>query len=196
MKTSLAIIFSALSALAFSGCMGDLLAPREDPSKFYILSEPAPAAAQSYSGDIAISSVILPGYLNRTQITLLNADGTVGISEFNRWVELPEGMFSRVFARALSKNMPKASVFLYPELPPVPGNSCDVRISISRCIGSLGGDLHFEGRCLYTIGGKTRAYSFAKRVSAGKTYGSYVDALSRCVAEAASEISKEISKNK
>lgn len=196
MKKSFAIMMSALSALALSGCMGDMLAPREDPSKFYILAEPAPAEILPYSGDIAISSVLLPGYLNRTQITLLNADGTVGISEFNRWVESPEGMFSRVFARAFVKNMPNASVFLYPELPPVPGNACDVRISVGRCIGSLGGDLHFEGSCLYSLGGKSRVYRFAKQVPAGKTYSSYVAALSRCVAEVASEISKEISKNK
>ena len=178
-----------------SGCMSDMFAPREDPSKFYLLSCAEPAAEYSYSGDVAISSVIIPGYLSRTQIAALNGDGTVEISEFNRWAESPERMFSRVFAREMSKHMPKASVFLYPELP-ASRDGCDVRISVSECIGSLGGDLRFEARCMYSLGGVSRAIKFSRKIPAGGTYASYVGALSQCVAEFSAEISKEISNHK
>lgn len=186
---------AAFAASMLSGCMSDMFAPREDPSKFYLLAASESAPACSYAGDVSISSVILPGYLHRTQIAVLDAGGTVNISEFNRWAESPDTMFSRVFARELSKNMPKASVFLYPELPASRGG-CDVRISVSECIGKLGGDLVFEARCVYSLDGVSRAVKFSRKISAGSTYASYVGALSQCVAEFSAEISKEISNHK
>ena len=84
---SLSILLIMCSLL--SGCLGDVLAPREDPTKFYMLQNFPETIKSDYDGSIGIN-IVVSGYLTRTQITSINKNGTVSLSEFNRWIETPE----------------------------------------------------------------------------------------------------------
>lgn len=186
---SLSILLIMCSLL--SGCLGDVLAPREDPTKFYMLQNFPETIKSDYDGSIGIN-IVVSGYLTRTQITSINKNGTVSLSEFNRWIETPENLFARAFSIAVAKNMPKASVFLYPEISPLEGKHCDVRITITDCIGTINGDLTFSGRWIIIKNGKGKVYNFTKTVPSGKDYAGYVEAISKCIADVSVEISKSI----
>ena len=81
-----ALLFTA-GALALAGCAGVA-----DPTRYYVLSS-APAApgdsaptAISTTG-VGIGPVLVPGYLNRTQIVTRGANDVVEISTYHRWAE-------------------------------------------------------------------------------------------------------------
>lgn len=196
MKKIFCVIFTCVS-LVLSGCLSDYLAPREDPTKFYILDVKPQTAENSFKGDILLRPMMLPGYLSRTQITSLGEKGTVDISEFNRWAESPESLFSRAFAKCLSKNLPNASIYSYPESPAViSARNYEIRITISECIGKIGGEFIFAGRFVVNANGKSKVVNFEKTVSAGKDYSDYVNAISTCIIDVASNISKTITEGK
>lgn len=174
-----------------SGCLGDVLDPKEDPTTFYTIKNLPAEKTSDFDGSVGINFVA-SGYLTRSQITSLNKDSTVRISEFNRWVEIPENLLARAFATAVAKNAPKATVFLYPEISCLDGKHYDVRITITDCIGSINGTLNFSGRWIVIKNGKGKAYNFSKTVSSGKGYSGYVDAISKCIAEVSAEIAKSI----
>ena len=177
------------------GCMGDILAPREDPSRFYITSaEKSAAAVSDFDGEVSVLLAPLPGYLARTQIATLSSDGSVDISEFNRWVEAPEGMFARTLEKCMVKNMPKATVYLYPVVMRQKGRKfCDVRVFVGDCIGALDGKLDFSARWITAVSGaEPQMHSFATSKQAGKGYAGYAAAVSECLAELSAEISKSI----
>lgn len=186
----------SVCCVLLGGCLGDILAPREDPSRFYITtsSEKQSPAVSDFDGEVSLLLAPLPGYLARTQIATLSSDGSVDISEFNRWVEAPEGMFARTLERCMVKNMPKAAVYRYPVVMRQKGRKfCDVRVFIGDCIGALGGRLDFSARWITTVSGsEPQMHSFAASRSAGKGYAGYVAAVSECLAELSAEISKSI----
>ncbi len=186
---SILALFIVCSLL--NGCLGDILAPKEDPTRFYVIKNLPAKKSSDFDGSIGVN-LVSSGYLNRSQITSLNKDSTVSVSEFNRWIESPDNLLARAFSIAIAKNVPKASVFLYPEISCLEGKHCDIRITITDCIGSVNGELTFSGRWIVIKNGKAKAYNFSKTVSSGKGYAGYVDAISKCIAEVATEISKSI----
>ncbi len=174
-----------------SGCFSNVLAPKEDPTTFYVLSKHQATASVGYDGSVSLN-VLVPGYLNRNQITTLSGSETAIISEFNRWIENPANLFARAFADGLSSNMPKASVFLYPEIPCLGTKNCDVRINITDCIGQINGQLIFSGRWIVIKDGKAFAHNFVKKISTNNGYIGYVEAISKCIAEVSADIAKSI----
>ena len=191
------LVVSICASMMLSGCLSDYLSPREDPTKFYILDVKPQVLKNSYKGDVLLRPMMLPGYLNRSQITSLGEGSMVEISEFNRWAEAPESLFSRTFAKCFEKNLPNASIYSYPESPAViTGNVREIRIAISECIGKVGGDFIFAGRALIISGNKTKVVNFEKKISAGKGYSGYVSAISTCITDVAQDISKTIIEGK
>lgn len=189
------ILSTALLCALLTGCISDMLAPRADPTKFYLLDAPAQPKKFEAKAPVILSSVVLAGYLDRTQITTLGNGAEAKVSEFDRWVEPPEGMFSRNFARCIAENLGGSKVYLYPESPADPTGAVNVRITVYKCIGKIGGDLEFAVRWTKNehLKNGSRIYAFKKTVPAGKGYDGYVNAIAQCVSEASASIAKSIS---
>lgn len=179
------------------GCFSDLLAPREDPTQFYILdSVPEQTAYKCPVDAVSLSAVAVPAYFNKPQIVSAGGGAEVELSEFHRWAESPESLLARNFAKCLGANLSGSQVFVYPDLPPYTLEKvCVLRIYISECLGKIGGEFKFSGRCVAALrGGKNSVIvPFSKTVSAGEGYNGYVAAIAKCVAEVSADIAKSIS---
>jgi uncharacterized lipoprotein YmbA len=82
------------------GCLGS-----SPPSRFYLLSplssaEPLPGVRSEMA--IGIGPVVLPEYLNRTQIVTRTGDHRLQLAEFDRWAEPLTRNFGRVLMMNLS----------------------------------------------------------------------------------------------
>lgn len=189
MKRKMTKLFLLVLAVSLSGCFFE---PREDPTRFYILNScDCPVQSDSYNGVIQIVNVEMPSFLNKLQITTLAEDGSVNISEFNRWAEPLSFLIGRTIAKDLSNALPKSTVFfdtLY-----IAPKSIQICVVISDCIGRPKGDFTIRGHW-FIDGGKF--HPFEKNVSVGSGYQSYAEAISKCVCEVAKDMAKVISTKK
>lgn len=104
-----AVVVSAI----VTGC--SFLDPREDPSRFFLLTSPAGVddAASFERGSVAVGPIDLPSYLNTPLlITRLN-ENEVDISDFERWAEPLEDNIQRVLVENLSREL-SISVIPFP----------------------------------------------------------------------------------
>ncbi len=198
-KTTLLIaIFATIS---LSGCIGDALTPKEDPTCFYIMRTQNSANKVKSNKKVVInlSTISVPTYMSRTQMVSLNADsGTVLISEFSRWAESPQSGFSRVIAENIRNANPNISIFTYPEISTCPSTN-SLRITITECIGTFDGNLEFKGRwTLMPLKDSNASNIISKEFSiiqpCGKNYKSYVESINNALSKLCDEITLEISK--
>ena len=116
-KKILAIVTVGIS---FASCAA--LAPKADPSSFYILGtlpEADFAADKNSAGIKAISSVglgpiELPGYLDRQQIATRTSTNRLSYSETDRWAAPLAESFSRVLAQNISHLLNPVRVIQFP----------------------------------------------------------------------------------
>ena len=81
-------------------------------AKFYTLSatEP-PALSANYKAFIGVNRVQLPKYMDRPQIITQQKTSTqVNVSEYNRWVESPAVLATRVLTDDLNTLLPAAQI--------------------------------------------------------------------------------------
>ena len=81
-------------------------------SKFYTLtSQPNEAASNSYKTFVGVARIQLPKYVDRPQIVTQKADSNeVIISEYNRWIESPSVLATRVLVEDLSMFLPSSQI--------------------------------------------------------------------------------------
>ena len=81
-------------------------------SKFYTLtSQPNEAVSDTYKSFVGISRIQLPKYADRPQIVTRKDDSSeVIISEYNRWLEGPSVLATRVLVEDLSTLLPSAQI--------------------------------------------------------------------------------------
>ncbi|MDY6408020.1 MAG: PqiC family protein [Pseudomonadota bacterium] len=81
-------------------------------SKFYTLaSEPSPSISNSCKSFVGVVRVQLPKYMDRPQIATQNKNSPeIVISEYNRWVENPSVLMTRVLVEDLSALLPSAQI--------------------------------------------------------------------------------------
>lgn len=110
-----AVVLSA-AVLLFAGC----LSPREDPTRFYVLSTSDASGTDGTSDaiptsvDIGVGPFTIPGYLDRPQFVRRLGPNEVSPVEQARWAEtLGEG-FERVLAENLDLLLPMARVHDHP----------------------------------------------------------------------------------
>jgi len=103
--------------LAIQACT--ILPPRQDTSRFFILTPTAASALAPYvSGDhqisIGVGPVRFPGYLKRPEmVTRIDAD-RIQLSAENRWAEPLDSNFQRVLAQDLAQSLGTERVVLFP----------------------------------------------------------------------------------
>lgn len=193
-KIVMAIIGIAVQ-LTLSGCMGSFLQPKQDPTRYYIISpldSPKPIAGAK-DVMLNISQVRIPAYMTRQQIVSAKKGGSeIIISDFHRLPEFPVDAFTRVLAANISKIAKSEHVYAYPATAPKP-DCIGVRVTIFECMGVLGEELKFKARweLVKPQGAKIVAQKtefFSKKFPAKNDYDGYVGAMGEAMGELAADI--------
>ena len=204
MKTSnIAIIIPAIVLPLFlTSCMGDFLQPREDPTVFYMLkaeSTRAPAKVDSAPLQVNLLPITIPSYMARPQIVSLASGDRVDMSEFNRWSELPNDAITRIMVQNLSVlNHGIVDLYAYPAVAVDP-NAPALKITITECIGKLGGELSLKGKWRIIPANDDEIFQskmFAINIPCEDSYDSYVSAMSAAFVQMAKQISEGLNEYK
>jgi uncharacterized protein len=184
-----------LATAAFGGgCFGS------KPTRFYMLSTVAPAAATTLesagaSRVIALGPVSIPDYVDRPQIVLRESANQVQLAGFDNWAGSLSDMVNRVLLEDLSALMPGDHVVAFPQ-----GGAAvfdyRVAVQISRFDVSTAGEavVAASWRVWDRAGTKTRltASTTTRAEAPGATYQDRVAALSQAVADLAAEIVRSL----
>lgn len=100
--------------LAVAGC--SLLAPRPDPSRFYLLTSVA-AEDPPRSGKaivLGVGPIQLPEYLDRPEVVIRTGPNEIKLSPTDRWAEPVKSGFRRVFADNLGRLLKTERILPFP----------------------------------------------------------------------------------
>ena len=115
----------AAIAGVLAGC-GSILAPRPDPSKFYLLTPtsetagaaatPAAPTAPTANGNftLGLGPVKLPPYLDRVEVVTRAAPNRLELSKTDRWGESLPNNFTSVLVRDLSADVGTQRIVAFP----------------------------------------------------------------------------------
>jgi len=182
-----ALVLGALVALA--GCAETAL-----PS-YYLLPTPEVSGSAPYSGGtIAVREMELPLYARLLEFASLNEDGSVDVSDANRWADEPPRAATRALVSAL-KQLTGAPLVAEP-WPATVTPAIRVDVAVDRFIGDLtGGTLELSGqyRIVRQGGGDGDQSSFTYRIPIAEPgYKALAAAHSRAIAKLAEEIALRI----
>ena len=193
----ISIIFLAVITPLLTSCLGGFLEPKEDFTKFYLMRPANNIAKVNLDTPLKINilPITTPSYMARNQIVSLSQNGTVELSEFNRWAESAQSNFTRVLIDNICATSDEVDVFAYPSFAK---DAMNLRIYINDCIGTLGGVLIFNGKWQADSvdNAKQIAKDFSIKIDCGKTYKSYVEAIDKAMADLAFDIVNTISSNR
>jgi uncharacterized lipoprotein YmbA len=129
-----------LAVLAGSGC-SILPEAAADPTRYYVLGDPAAAARPAASvrgeaGAIAIRSIELPAYLRNSRSMVVRAgENEVRYEDFSRWAEPLDAGIQRVLKDGLVSALGASSVVSFP-LASGETRQWDLRVRVARCEGA------------------------------------------------------------
>ncbi len=120
MKRLISLLFLAISALALAPGCSSLLAPRPDPTKFYVLTpianadaaQPTPLPAHQFA--IGLGPVKFPDYLSHLEVVTRVSPNRVDLSTTDRWAEPLDESFRRVLALNLATLLGTDQVVPFP----------------------------------------------------------------------------------
>ena len=141
-------------------------------ANFYTMTAtPGSAISVNYNAFVGVNRVQLPKYMDRAQIITQYKDSTqIKISEYNRWVEAPATLITRVLTEDLSVLLPSAQIKENRFKKRL--TDCVITVEIIEMNGVLGQKA--ELTAWYTIqdgAGKVQTYQkFTNSVLIGKTY--------------------------
>ena len=180
-----------------------------DPTLYYTLGQPAAGSAESgtsastpRSADgagavgIGVGPVIMPGYLDRTQIVTRTSADQVELSMFHRWAEPLEEGIARVLAEEIGARVPTERIVMFPWRGVVAqAIQYQVVIAVLRFDGRPGGDVTLDTRwrILGRDGGELAfARSILTEAAAGPGYEPLVAAMTRALRTLGQGIAAEI----
>jgi hypothetical protein len=103
-----------LAVLALAACLG----PRTDPSTFFLLSSPVPAAVGApVPASLGLGPFTFPAYLDRPQIVTRLSDDELALAETERWAEPLATNLLRTLEENLERLLPLSSYVDYPWYP-------------------------------------------------------------------------------
>ena len=163
-------------------------------AKFYTMAATAGSAISvGYSAFVGVDRVQLPKYVDRTQIITQYKDSAqIKISEYNRWVEAPAALATRVLTEDLSVLLPSAQIkenrFKKRETDRV------IMVEIIEMNAVLGEKA--ELAAWYTIqdgAGNVQTYQkFTNSVLIGKTYDELAQGYSQLLMKLSQEIAASL----
>ena len=164
-------------------------------------TEPRAGAATSRgsvagSRAVGVGPVIMPRYLDRTQIVTRPGTDQVEISTFNRWAEPLEDGISRILAEEISVRVPTERVVTFPWRGVVARViQYQVVVAVVRFDGRPGGDVTLDTRWrILDREGDELLFrrSTVVEPAAGRGYEPIVAAMTRAIMALGQEIAAEI----
>lgn len=193
MKTSHAL---PVLALALAACSP--LAPRPNPSRFFVLTALATAdgGGPALGGvTVGVGPVVLPAYLQRPQIATRVGPNQVAYAEYTRWAQPLETGMSRVLVQDLALLLDPAQVAAFPWLGS-PAPTYSVEVEVRQFEQGTDGTVKLAAR--WSIrDGQTKALlsvreTTASEAAAGEDPATAVAALSRTLAVLSREIAEGV----
>ncbi len=196
-KMLAAIVAILVAGLGGLGC-SSVLAPRPDPTHFYIISaSDTPVVAKS-AGSLAIGlgPISFPEYLARTDIVTRTTDNKVDIASEARWSEALDQNFKRVLGEDLSKALDGAHVVAFPWFGSKPDVAYRIEVTVDRFEGDSQGTAHLIAQWSISKGADGATfYSSSSTISTPGIAGDYAAmaaALSKAEAQFAQELAAAI----
>lgn len=188
-STRLRHLANLLTAFAMAGALAGCAAETE-PTLYLLDLAEAPASGTVTGPPIGLREVELPQYARRPQIALLSPDGSLQLSDLNRWAEEPNRAISRLISRLVSAETGR--VVLVEPWPPETAPDTRVEVSFDLLVGGLGGTVRAEGQYRVIPLDRSRApvlhpFALSEPVS-GPEVQDLVSAHRRVVERLASEI--------
>lgn len=194
-------LFACLSAAAacaalatLAGCA--LLAPRNEPIRYFVLTPSPPGTGSASAGSdltIGLGPVTLPGYLDRREIVTRVAPNQVRLAQNEQWAEPLAENVRTVLAQDLATRLGGANVVVFPWLGAFRPD-CRVRIDVTRFDATAAGTAELAARWQVVCGSGVLAARDAwisRPINGGGTEAA-VAALSEALGDLASEIAVAI----
>jgi uncharacterized lipoprotein YmbA len=171
------------------------------PSNYYLLSPlPSPESpirpASSDQLVVGIGPVTLPGYLDRPQLVTRASANRLDMSEFDRWAEPLQDMFSRILAENLSALIGTDLVYVLPQRH-IPKLDYTVAVEVLRFDRSVDGEAELLARWTVLMGDEgttltARKSLIAERVVPDDSPEATIVAMSRTVESLSREIARDL----
>ena len=179
--------------ILFMGCTG-----ASKPSTFYLLTPLPESEAVGLEQDgvsIEVGPIVVPSYLDSTQIATAGDDYKVNTDQFNRWAEPLKDTIGRVLSENLAILLKTVNVYIYPQRRDVSADF-QVEVTISRFYADKNGNAILAAYwSLIGKDGKTRMTrkrsSITKR-AASREIEAIVAAKNEIFVEFSREIANEI----
>ena len=196
-------------SVSFAGCAVT------DPTLYYSLGQTTVSSSTARSAEsrvaasgprgrvagadpmnIGVGPVIMPGYLDRTQIVTRSGPDRVKLASFHRWAEPLESGIARIVADEIGARVPTDRVVMFPWRGIVArAIQYQVVIAVDRFDGTLDGDVTLDARWrILDRKGDEVAFSrstITEKV-AGSGYDPMVAAMSRTLVVLGQEITNAI----
>jgi len=157
---------------------------------------PRTSVAGSRAVGVGVGPVIMPGYLDRTQIVTRPGTDHVEISTFNRWAEPLEDGVGRILAEEISARVPTERVVMFPWRGVVARViQYQVVVAVLRFDGRPGGDVTLDTRWrILDRKGDELVFrrSTVVEKTGGRGYEPVVAAMTRAIVTLGQEIATEI----
>src|SRR5262245_22473072 len=141
--------------LSLVACVGLTGCAVSDTTQYYTLGQPvgtaesrasAPTAGTGVVG-IGVGPVIMPVYLERTQIVTRTASDQVDLATFHRWAEPLQDGIARVLAEEIGARVPTERILIYPWRGVVAQSlQFQVVVAVLRFDGRPGADITLDTR--------------------------------------------------
>lgn len=186
------IIKIVIPCLFLSACMFGT----SKNAKFYTQAATSVGASSAdYTAFVGVNRLQLPKYVDRPQMVTQQKDSVqINISEYNRWVELPSVLATRVVAEDLSVLLPSAQI----KMSQTKGETFDrtVSVEIIKMNAVLGDKAELEA--WYTIKNNSKKIltqqKFADTVAIGKTYEDMANGYSQLLDKLSQKIAASLIK--
>jgi uncharacterized lipoprotein YmbA len=197
-------LIALVLALIPAGC-SSILAPRPDPTHFFILSAISPpadptasAAASRPSGlVVGLGPLNFPDYLARAEMVTHMSGDRVEVSSSDRWAEPLDISFKRVLAHDLSIALGGAQVMIFPWLGGAPRFTYRIEMTIDRFDTDADGVARLDARWTIIDGGSSRVLDSSSSTlsvpaSAGTDTTAAVGALNQAASQFAAQLATAI----
>ncbi len=160
------------------GC-SSILAPRPDPTHFFILSanNSAPTGAtQPVAGalTIGLGPIGFPDYLARAEIVSRAADNRVELAANDRWAEPLDVTFKRVLALDLARALDDAQVAAFPWFGTKPEFTYRIEVTVDRFETDAQNVAHLAARWSVFNGADSRVqYASASAINVAAAAGDH-----------------------
>ncbi len=195
---------AAAAALGLLAACNVVPPATDDPTRFFVLSDPAPPAAEAPAPGAAridLRSVRLESYLRRKEMVVRTGANEVEFRDYRRWAEPLDAAIGRVLRQRLLEAPGVAQVYAEP-FPVDQERDYDVAVDVRRCEGSVDasgrGSASFSATLEISTGGPNPHVVARKLFTApagswdGRDFGQLASLLSADVAALGQEVAADL----